>query len=92
MKKTGIIKETMDAFMDSYETIVDNVAILTKIVQKQQEQINQQEREIQYCQRRIELLQHTNIELSNHIYAHLHAIEAVTKYDYLQTVIERDRE
>lgn len=92
MEKTGIVKETIDAFLDSYQTMGDSVATLTKIVQRQQEQINQQEREIQYCQRRIELLQHTNIELSNHIYAHLHAIEAVTKYDYLQTVIERDRE
>lgn len=52
MKKTGIIKETIDAFMDSYETTVDNVAILTKIVQRQQEQIYKLEERIEVLEKR----------------------------------------
>lgn len=92
MQETGkMVKETIDTFLNSYKVTIENVKILTKLVYKQQEQIEKQQREIQYCQRKIELLEHTNISLSNHIYAHLQAIEAVTEYDYLKTVAERDR-
>ena len=52
MKKTGIVKETMDAFINSYETMVDNVAILTKIVQRQQDQIYRLEERIEMLERK----------------------------------------
>lgn len=52
MEKTGTIKETMDAFIDSYRTMGDNVATLTKIVQRQQEQIYKLEERIEMLEER----------------------------------------
>ena len=73
-------------------TVEQVIMMLTNILEKQQDQLDQQRREIKYCQRKIELLEHTNMALSNHIYTHLHAIEAVTEYDYLTTIVEDNKE
>lgn len=52
MEETGIIKETIDAFLDSYRTMGDSVATLTKIVQRQQEQIYKLEERIEVLEKR----------------------------------------
>lgn len=47
-----IVKQTMDEFMSSYAINAQNVMMLTKIVQRQQEQICKLEERIEVLERR----------------------------------------
>lgn len=47
-----IMKKTMDTFMNSYETNIQNVMMLAKIVERQQDQIYRLEERIEMLEKR----------------------------------------
>ena len=76
---------TIAMLIHSLNREVETTNKMSKIIEKQQ-------RELQGCKRQIEVLEQTIRHLSNHVYNHLHAIEEVTDYDYLETICKKIKE